>query len=193
MRPNASQLRTPLDVSYPRPSRLSDPHHDFSDDFTRAILARPDRELRWNDFKNILGPFLPAGTNEESVYFLPLALEYIASHDDVALDLVTSIVWFVSEFADRLAADGLLVGSRGRIGECFGIWTSRFDVMHFDHASCRAKGWGLNCSVSTLPILRLSPPSRPSYYWYHVDLQVATEGDAGRPPVGEPVPSETHV
>lgn len=142
MRPSASQFRTPLDVAYPRPSRLSDPHHDFSDDFTRAILAKPDSELAWNDFKNILGPFLPAGTYEESVYFLPLAFEHIATHDDYALDLVTSIVWFVSEYADRLAADGLLVGSRGRVGECFGIWTSRFEVTHFDHAACRAKGWG---------------------------------------------------
>ena len=143
MRPNTSPFRTPFSVAYPRPSHLSDPHHDFSDDDTRAILAKPDTELAWNDFKNILGPYLPAGTYEESVYFLPLAIEYIVSHEDGALDLVTSIVWFISEYADRLAADNLLVGSRGQVAECFQLWTSHFDVIHFDHAGCRAKGWGL--------------------------------------------------
>jgi hypothetical protein len=143
MRPTNPKFRTPLDVAYPRPTRLSDPYHDFSDDLTHAILAKLDSELAWDDFQNILGPFLPAGTYEESVYFLPLALEYIAAHDDNALDLITSIVWFISEYADRLAADGLLAGSRERVGECFRMWTSRFEVIHFDRAACRAKGWGL--------------------------------------------------
>ena len=143
MRPDTSHFRTPLNVAYPRPSRLSDPHHDFSKRLTRAILVKPDSELAWYDFKSILGPYFPAGTYEESVYFLPLALEYIISHDPGELELVTPIVWFISEYADRLAADGLLPGARGRVSECFERWTSRFDVIHFDHDACRANGWSL--------------------------------------------------
>jgi hypothetical protein len=144
MQPSASHFQTPLDVAYPRPTVLSDPFHDFFADTTRAILAKPDAEFGWSEFKNILGPFLPAGTYDESVYFLPPAFEYIVSHDDEALDLVTSIVWFVSEYSDRLAADGLLHGARERIGECFRIWTRRFKVMHYHESACRAKQWGIN-------------------------------------------------
>ena len=143
MRPGTSRFRTALDVAYPRPARLSDPHRESSKALTRAILAKPDNELAWSDFKEILGPYHPAGTYEESVYFLPLALEYIVSHDDVDLELVTPIIWFISEYADRLAADGLLPGARGRVSECFQMWTSRFEVIHFDHAACREKQWSL--------------------------------------------------
>lgn len=134
-------FRTPLNVVYPRPSRLSNPDHEYSDDFTNAMLAKRDSEFEWKDFKHFLGPYHLAGTYEQSVYFLPLSLKYIVTHDEDALDLITSIVWFISEYADPLAADGLLVGARGRVSECFEIWTSRFDVIHFDQTACQAKGW----------------------------------------------------
>ena len=141
MRSDISQFQTPFHVAYPRPSRLSNPYQEYSSDITRAIVAKADVQLVWSDFQVILGPYFPAGTYEESAYFLPLAFNYIVGHDGDALDLVTSIIWFVSEFADRLQADGLLPGSRGRVSDCFQMWTSRFDVVHLDTAACRAKGW----------------------------------------------------
>lgn len=143
MPPGPSRFRTRFVTRYPRPLQLSDPHHDHPWHVTHAILAKPDAELTWVDFQTILGPFLPAGTYEESVYFLPLSLEYIVSNEAEALDLVTSIVWFVSECADRLAGDGLLEAARAQLSECFELWTGKFEVIHFDEAACKAKGWSL--------------------------------------------------
>lgn len=143
MQQEQSQFRSPLRVPHARPKSLSDPFHDHTPEGTRELLSKRDGELSWADFQCLLGPFLPAGTYQESVYFLPLAFEHIASHDDDALDLVTSIVWFVSEYACDLERDGLLDAARDRISECFEKWTAEFSVTHFDKPACEEKGWGL--------------------------------------------------
>lgn len=143
MRQEQSHFRSPLRVCDRRPKSLSDPSHDHTVEHTQALLSKRDEQLTWSDYQCVLGPFLPAGTYRESVYFLPLAFEYIASHDDDAIDLVTSIVWFVSEYADDLEQDNLLDAARDRIAECFGKWSSQFSVTHFDFAACKVKGWGL--------------------------------------------------
>ncbi len=133
----------PFAVRYPRPQRLSDPFHDFYPDSLNRLLATPDEQLSWSDFQVILGPFLPAGKYEEAVYFLPLAFEYLLKHDRDACDLFTSLAWFVSEYADDLSRDGLLIGARERLQACFHHWTSRFTVIHLDREACRKRGFGM--------------------------------------------------
>ena len=143
MRQEQSHFRSPLRLRHKRPKSLSDPFHDHTEEHARKLLSKPDSQLVWSDYQCLLGPFLPAGTYRESVYFLPLAFEHIASHDDDALDLITSIIWFVSEYADELKQDGILDASRDRIAECFEKWTSQFTVVHFDQSACQQKGWKL--------------------------------------------------
>lgn len=132
-----------LNLPYGRPSSLSDPFHDFTEDRLKEILETPDAEMTWWHYQQILGPFLPAGTYEEAAYFLPRAFGHIRSHDDVALDLVTSLAWFISEYRPRLEADGAAGACRDLMGSCFDQWTAEFTVVHFDRAACHAKGWGL--------------------------------------------------
>lgn len=132
-----------LHVRQPRPTSLSDPYGDFTEGILRDLLATPDDGMALPHFQNLFGPFLPAGTYEETVYFLPFAFAYILSHQEDALDLVTSLAWFVSEYGDELKSDGLFDGSREKFRECFAQWTRRFTVIHFDEGACRLKGWGL--------------------------------------------------
>lgn len=136
----------PMPMQYPRPSRLSDPHNDFTDERLCLILATPDDRLQWNDFRDLLGPFLPAGTYDEVVYFLPLAFNFMAEHDEDVLDLVTSVVWFASEYSDRLREDGLISVTRRNLSACLDHWTASFDVVHFDREGCRSKGWNIEYS-----------------------------------------------
>jgi len=126
-----------------RPKTLSDPYHDFTEDGIREILSTPDDRFEWHHYQSVLGPFLPAGTYDESVYFLPGAFDFILRHDDDALDLITALVWFASEYSDRLADDGLLDAVRHNLLACFQHWTAHFVVIHFDEEGCRKKGWGL--------------------------------------------------
>jgi hypothetical protein len=82
----------PFAVPHPRPRRLSDPFGDFCDESLARLLDTPDDQLRWNHFKQLLGPFLPAGNYEEIVYFLPFAFNCLLEDDESELELVTPIV-----------------------------------------------------------------------------------------------------
>jgi hypothetical protein len=133
---------TSFNVRKPRPRVLSDPHGEYFGG-TAKHLAIADSDLQWHHYKLILGPYFPAGTYEESVYFLPLAFNHLLNHPDDALDLVTTPIWFASEFVEDLRRDGLLNPVRDRIRDCFVTWTREFHVIHFDQEACRAKGWGV--------------------------------------------------
>jgi hypothetical protein len=132
-----------LMAKFPRPASLSDPHNDFNDKSLRDLLSTPDEEMVWSHYKNLLGPFLPAGTYQESVYFLPRAFEYLKSHEESALDLITSVIWFASEKSALLERDGLLESTRACIRDYLNQLTKQFKVLHFDRDACVAKGWGL--------------------------------------------------
>lgn len=131
-----------MKIPYSRPTKLSDPHFDFTPESLKELLATPDDQLQWHQLQSLLGPFLPAGTYQESVYFLPFAFAYLY-HGDNALDLTTSVTWFVSEYADDLEADGLLEECRAEIAGCLQHWIQSFTVIHFDGDACAVKGWGL--------------------------------------------------
>lgn len=131
-----------MKIPYPRPRKLSDPHSDFTKEHLRELLATPDEELEWHHLRALLGPFLPAGTYTESVYFLPFALQALDDGED-ALDLTSSVCWFLSEYADELARDGLLDECRSKIESCLQHGVAAFSVVHFNREACAAKGWGL--------------------------------------------------
>ena len=132
-----------MKIPYPRPKKLSDPHSDFTPESLSKLLATPDAKLEWHHLQNLLGPFLPAGTYQESVYFLPFAFQTLP-REEHALDLTTSVCWFISEYADDLARDGLLDECRSETESCFRRWVADFTIEHFDRDGCAAKGWGLS-------------------------------------------------
>ncbi|MEO8608178.1 MAG: hypothetical protein ABI690_09870 [Chloroflexota bacterium] len=117
-------------IKYPRPKKLSDPYHDFTPDMLEEILAIPDDKLKGYHFLQILGPTLPAGTYEESVYFLPGAFRYLITDDEYAPTLINPIVEFISKNAERLAKDKILDAARECIHEAFDYWTNQFVVVH---------------------------------------------------------------
>jgi hypothetical protein len=77
------------------------------------------------------------------VYFLPLCFDHLIAHENDALDLVTTPVWFVSEYDEDLTRDGLRNAARERIHDCLSHWTNQFRILHFDLEVCRRKGWDL--------------------------------------------------
>ncbi len=56
----------------------------------------------------------------------------------------TSVCWFISEYADELARDGLLDECRSEAEGCLRYWVADFTVEHFDRDGGAAKGWGLS-------------------------------------------------
>ncbi|MDZ4782973.1 MAG: hypothetical protein SGJ19_22235, partial [Planctomycetia bacterium] len=130
-------------VPYSRPTALSDPYFDHSEEVCQRILATPDGELDWSDFQAILGPFLPAGTYEEAVYFLPMAFDYCLSNERDGIEVITSVIWFSSQFADRLKHDRVVDAARNAITDILLQATRNFRVVHLDRDACAKQGWGL--------------------------------------------------
>ena len=68
---------------YSRPTKLSDPGSDFSQEELEAIIHKSDADLTDTDLICIFQSCLPAGEYWESIYFLPLALKHICTlHGD---------------------------------------------------------------------------------------------------------------
>lgn len=128
---------------YRRPQRLSDPGSDFSEGMLKDLLRKADSDLRWSDYRNLLGPYLPAGTYEEVIYFLPGAFTYLQENEDDALELVSAVFGFCSINIDRLRDDHLDQAVRDRVRASFDFWVRDFKVEHLDRQKCSNKGWGL--------------------------------------------------
>jgi hypothetical protein len=125
---------------YPRPQKLSDPYGDWFLGTAEKLLAVPDDKLEWHHYQGYLGPHLPAGTYEESVYFLPGAFKMFKEQEH-SLDLASPVIGFISKNASQLEADGLLESCRTEVTECLDEWTRNFIVIHFDKDACLEKGW----------------------------------------------------
>jgi hypothetical protein len=136
----------PFITRKPRPKQLSDPYNDHSPEVLQKILATQDDQLDWGDYRNLLGPHLPAGTYDEVVYFLPLAFAYIFNHEDTAFEMIDRLIGFVSINTEKLKQEGLLDVSRQVIADSLMHWTREFHIRHLSKAECQAKGWGLDYS-----------------------------------------------
>jgi hypothetical protein len=83
-------------VRQSRPHQLSDPGFDFWPEELKRLLAVCDQELTWADFQSLPGPYLPAGTYDEVIYDLPLALKHLRDHTKDAGDMMDAVVGFCS-------------------------------------------------------------------------------------------------
>lgn len=126
-----------------RPSSLSDPFHDNNPESLRSLLTLPDIDLKFSDFRILLGPYLPAGTYAETVYFLPILFKHMHNHPDDCLDLCTTAAWYISEHTDLLESDGILDDAADALNGCLVKWTADFQVIHYDRTACETKGWSL--------------------------------------------------
>lgn len=133
-------------VKHPRPSELSDPYHDFGFgcEILARLLATEDADLTWNDYQLLLGPFLPAGTYDEVVYYLPRAFAYMLAHDEEALDLVLPTFGYIKENEASLRADGLFECAMECIRHSLESWTSEFKVIYHNQAGIQPV-WSPGC------------------------------------------------
>ncbi len=128
---------------YNRPLKLSDPHHDFTDEILNKVINTFDEEMGWWEFSILFQVGLPAGTYQECCYFLPFAFRYIALNPDESLGCLSEIIWFISDNADNLAKDNILEQCIEAMKKCYAKWTSEFIVVHYNKKACEEKQWCL--------------------------------------------------
>lgn len=128
---------------YARPQQLSDPFHDY-DGYASDMLNKSDAQLECSDFYNILNGYMPAGIYKESVYFLPLALEFMAVNPLSALDCEEDIIAWIAKNMEQLRNDSLEGPAKDGLTACLYAWTSHYDVMHYEPTAWKRMGWDAN-------------------------------------------------
>ena len=126
---------------YSRPTKLSDPGSDFSQEELEAIIHKSDVDLTDMDLICIFQSYLPAGEYWESIYFLPLALKHICSSDnDGASTLCENLIKWIAEQKEKLEKDDLYVRLLAFFENLFAELTSVF-TLQGDHP--------MNCNRTT--------------------------------------------
>ena len=126
---------------YSRPTKLSDPGSDFSQEELEAIIHKSDVDLTDMDLICIFQSYLPAGEYWESIYFLPLALKHICSSDnDGASTLCENLIKWIGEQKEKLEEEDLYVRLLAFFENLFAELTSVF-TLQGDHP--------MNCNRAT--------------------------------------------
>jgi hypothetical protein len=106
----------------------------------------PLEELGASEFDTIFAISGCTAKYEEQLFYLPYALEYLIVHPSEGEDYLADLVYFMSVNSNSLRNDGVLEAIHASIAIIFKFWTKAFDVVHFDLAACRAKGYRLDHS-----------------------------------------------
>ena len=115
-----------MQIPYSRPTRLSNPFKDFTEDELSRILSVKDLEMGWPELACIFQSYLPAGTYEECAYFIPLALKFIQNGNEAPSLIQDFLLWCDHNYA-KLEADKLLKPILETFHEHFGKILSSFE------------------------------------------------------------------
>jgi len=121
-------------MKYKKPTCLSDPFNDFSQEELTGILAKKDAELGWRDFDCIFQGRMPAGTYEEVCYYIPLVCSYIETKRDAHFFFEHFSLWIEVNY-ERLKEDGFIAPIISAFHGLFRKETSSFSLEYNgDHA-----------------------------------------------------------
>lgn len=126
---------------YGKPKALTDRYDECRPEEIERLLCKPETEFGWSDFQTLFRVGVAPATYEEGLYFLPAAFGFLRRNPDGdGVHCVADVLWFLSEYAARLRADGLLETSRGEVQALLAERTARFVVVHRDHGQARQMG-----------------------------------------------------
>lgn len=86
-----------------KPKELSDPYFDHTQHYLKELLAKDAHELTFSDYRNLFSRYLPAGTFEEVIYYLPSSIEYICLQDiDDQGEIIDEWIIFIFKHAEQI-------------------------------------------------------------------------------------------
>lgn len=80
-----------------KPKSFSDFYNDNTQESLNKILAKDEDEYDWGDFTTILGPILPAGLYNETIYALPILLEYFKKNPEEQFDCMSILTGYIGK------------------------------------------------------------------------------------------------
>src|SRR4051794_9225342 len=127
-----------------RPIRLSNRNCCYSNERIAEIDAKSLDTLSWSDFEAIFTLSACTAKYDEQLYYLPVALSYLAARPDDGPDFVPGLVHFIASHREALIQDNYYSPSIEELRRAFAVWTAQFSVVHFDASACAAKGWRID-------------------------------------------------
>jgi len=121
---------------YGKPKSLTDRYDECRPEVIAGLLAKPEAKLGWNDFNLLFRVGVAAASYEEGVYFLPAAFAFLRRNpSEHGIDCVADVMWFISEYAERLSQDGLLDECREEVRSLLTEQTREFVILHWDRVT----------------------------------------------------------
>ncbi len=119
-------------IPYASPFKFSDPCHDFDglEDILSEICHLPLEAVKAKELRYIFNGFLPAGTYEEVVYYLPRAFEECCETAEITL-LDNVLIW-IGEHKELLASDNLLSSCLAEIAHLFEVFSRNLSFIRQD-------------------------------------------------------------
>lgn len=126
-----------------KPNRLSAFGHLNTPKFLDYLLEKSDEEIEGVDYRDLLNSNILAGTFEETVYYLPLAVDYLCGNADDQGEMIDEFVDYI--FVNRNKIENFFnITIEVIIDYVFKCNTGEYSVVHVNKAECRALGWGIN-------------------------------------------------
>jgi hypothetical protein len=121
---------------YSKPKTLTDRYDECNAEAITRLLRKPETELGWDDFNMLFRAGVAPASYEEGVYFLPEAFAFLRRNpSEDAINCVADVMWFISEYAERLRQDGLLDECREEVRALLAEQTHDFVILHWDRAT----------------------------------------------------------
>jgi hypothetical protein len=130
----------------PRPPQLSNQNCCYSHEQMAVIDSKPLESLTWSDFEAIFALSQCTAQFQEQLYYFPFALQYLQAKPDEGNELLPGLVYFTASHREALDRAGFLAPALAALRGCFTIWTSAFQIRHFDKIACAQKGWQVDHS-----------------------------------------------
>lgn len=117
-----------IHIPYSRPMILSDPYKKYDKNSLEQIIMTQDNSLNGTQFSMIFHGGLAAGYYEESCYFLPFAMKYLARECKDREDVLHDILYWVRVFWDCLIFDGIWADILRNLYSLFANFTINFQI-----------------------------------------------------------------
>ena len=118
---------------YGKPKTLTDRYDECNVEAITRLLRKPETELGWNDLNMLFRVGVAPASYEEGIYFLPEAFAFLRRNPgEDGINCVADVMWFISEYAERLRQDGLLDECREEVRALLSEQTREFVILHWD-------------------------------------------------------------
>lgn len=126
-----------------KPDRLSAFGHLNNPEFLEYLLEKSDEELEGVDYRDLLNTNILAGTFEETVYYLPLAVDYLCGNTEDIGEMIDEFIDYIFVNKSKIESD-FNIKIEEILNYVLNCNIEEYSIVHMGKVECRALGWGID-------------------------------------------------